>query len=200
MKTSFLFTCEHASKALPGRFEAYFSGIDEHCRYDKGALSYAKVLSERLEADLFIGKQSRLLVDLNRSPGHRSLFSDPIKECPSSEKIRILERYYWPFRKEVFAVVSERIQKGEKVVHISCHSFVPEFKGRRREVDIGVLYDPSRNGEVSCAHSIVRGLRVLPIMVHCNAPYRGVSDGHVTSFRRQFSDEHYVGIELEVNQ
>jgi len=33
-----------------------------------------------------------------------------------------------------------------------------------------------------------------------NRPYLGTSDGHTTSLRKEFRDESYLGIEIEVNQ
>jgi hypothetical protein len=36
--------------------------------------------------------------------------------------------------------------------------------------------------------------------VRRNYPYRGVSDCLVTTLRRHFRDERYLGVEIEVNQ
>jgi predicted N-formylglutamate amidohydrolase len=87
------------------------------------------------------------------------------------------------------------------VIHISCHSFTPVLGKVERKMDLGILYDPRRALEKAFADTLRRELCEQTAMrVRCNAPYRGVSDGHVTALRQLFSRDQYVGIELEVNQ
>jgi hypothetical protein len=68
-------------------------------------------------------------------------------------------------------------------------------------MDLGILYDPHRADEKSMSLSLRHELAAHSSMrIRLNAPYKGVSDGHVTELRRLFSPDRYVGIELEINQ
>jgi predicted N-formylglutamate amidohydrolase len=78
---------------------------------------------------------------------------------------------------------------------------VSRLKSVERMMDLGILYDPHRIHEKLFSEALCRELRSQTSMrVRLNAPYKGVSDGHVTSLRRLFSPEQYIGIELELNQ
>jgi predicted N-formylglutamate amidohydrolase len=68
-------------------------------------------------------------------------------------------------------------------------------------MDIGLLYDPHRPSEVHFVEDFQRRLTEHTSMrIRRNFPYRGVADGHATALRRLFSQDQYVGIEIEVNQ
>ncbi len=43
------------------------------------------------------------------------------------------------------------ISKGEKIIHISVHSFTPVLKNKIRNADIGILYNPKRSIEKNLA-------------------------------------------------
>jgi predicted N-formylglutamate amidohydrolase len=98
--------------------------------------------------------------------------------------------------------VSEAVARGISVVHISSHSFTPKLHGKVRNTDIGLLYDPARNGELQFCELWKKSLAVCApeFEVRRNYPYAGKGDGLTRHFRRQFSSAEYVGIELEINQ
>ena len=91
---------------------------------------------------------------------------------------------------------------GRRVVHVSSHSFTPVLDGRRRNADIGLLYDPARPGERALCARWTRtlGARVKPLRVRRNYPYEGKNDGLTSHLRRRFSAAQYVGVEIEINQ
>lgn len=68
-------------------------------------------------------------------------------------------------------------------------------------MDVGLLYDPGRTGERDLCLAWKREIEAArpDLRVRRNAPYRGVSDGHVTALRKRFP-QGYLGLELEVNQ
>ena len=198
-------TCEHASNAVPSRFRSVFSKnrdlLKSHFGYDIGARDYAQEISKRVSCPLLCGDVTRLLVDLNRSPFNPHLFSSITKPLDQMMKQEILSLYYTPFRTKVRQLVEEKASLGIRVIHISCHSFTPVLKGVERTMDLGILYDPHRIHEKLFSEALCRELRLQTSMiVRLNAPYKGVSDGHVTSLRRLFSPEQYIGLELELNQ
>jgi predicted N-formylglutamate amidohydrolase len=87
-------------------------------------------------------------------------------------------------------------------VHVGVHTFTPVFAGRRRAVDIGILFDPHRAFERAVAGRLLKRLRdAAPgLRIRRNLPYRGWTDGLTTSLRARFPAARYAGIELEVSQ
>ena len=88
------------------------------------------------------------------------------------------------------------------MIHLSSHSFTPELNGRVRVADVGLLYDPARQGEAAlCARWKASLAAIAPqFRVRRNYPYAGKGDGLTRDLRLRFSRRAYVGIELEVNQ
>jgi predicted N-formylglutamate amidohydrolase len=76
------------------------------------------------------------------------------------------------------------------------------LNGKVRGADVGLLYDPARQGEADlCARWKAALLARAPeLRVRRNYPYAGKGDGLTSHLRRRFSHNAYLGIELEVNQ
>jgi predicted N-formylglutamate amidohydrolase len=203
--SSLIVTCEHGGNKIPPPYRVLFKGQEEllagHRGYDLGALGLARAMAAHFKAPLHAAVTSRVLVDLNRSIGHPRLFSQFTRTLPQKDKERIVSDYYASHRDPIETAVRERIEKGMKVVHIACHSFTPVLDGRVRSMDIGLLYDPARPGEQRfCAEWKTALENALPgCRIRRNAPYKGISDGMATHFRKLFS-RGYLGIELEMNQ
>ena len=197
-----LLTCEHASNAVPRQFRSLFakesSLLKTHRGYDIGAKEYASFLSKETSWPLFCGDYSRLLVDLNRSS---RIFSHVTRSLGTSIHQQIALLYYDPFRAKVQQWVRQKVASGSGVVHLSCHSFTPVLENSVRKMDLGILYDPHRPLEKALAKELQRRLSGQTSMhICCNAPYKGISDGHVSALRKLFSKDQYIGIEVEVNQ
>jgi predicted N-formylglutamate amidohydrolase len=201
-----LLTCEHAGNRIPRAYTSWFRGaapaLGSHRGWDPGALSLARTLARRLGVPLRFVATSRLLVEANRSPHSPRLWSRYTAGLPGEERQRILDRHYWPHRREVEAAVRASIAAGRRVVHVAVHSFTPRLDGRAREVDVGLLYDPSRRREQVQALRWQKILRDLDpaLRVRRNRPYRGAADGLATWLRRRFPGPRYAGFELEVSQ
>jgi predicted N-formylglutamate amidohydrolase len=200
-----IITCEHGGHAVPRPYRAVFKGQREllasHRSYDLGALGLARRMAARFEAPLHAAVTSRLLVDMNRSIGHPRLFSAFTRSLPEKDKQRILREYYAHHRDPIEMAVRQRIAAGGSVVHIACHSFAPSLDGRTRSMDVGLLYDPRREDEHRFCAAWKKSLtdRYPDGQIRRNAPYKGVSDGLATYFRKHFA-QRYIGIELEMNQ
>lgn len=198
-------TSEHGSAAVPARYAALFRGggdvLRGHRAVDAGTAELTTFLARRTGVRPHRARVTRLLVDCNRSPGHRHLYSEFTRDLPAAEKERLLERYYRPYRDGVTAEIAKAIDEGRTVLHVSVHSYARELGGRRRNADVGLLYDPARRGELALCLRWQRLLQAEPgLRVRRNYPYRGVADGLVTWLRRRFPESHYLGIELEVCQ
>lgn len=198
-------TCEHGGNVIPRPFRHLFQGhgdlLASHRGYDLGALGYARKLAARFDAPLFSATTSRLLVDLNRTPGHPRLFSEMTRSLDVATKKAILETYHRPHWQRVQAAIRESLKAGRWVVHIACHSFTPVLDGRVRAMDVGLLYDPRREAERRFCDQWKEALldQAPDLCVRRNAPYKGVSDGLATHLRTLLP-RNYLGIELELNQ
>jgi predicted N-formylglutamate amidohydrolase len=201
-----LLTCEHGGNRIPRRWTKHFRGLGgrlaTHEGFDIGAAAVAKRLARSLDAPLLLATTSRLLVDLNRSIGNETLFSNVTSGLPQSERRAILEEYYLPHRAAVDHAVALSVQKRITVIHVGVHSFTPVLRGDRRKADIGLLYDPKRPAERGFAGRWHAALVAEDgaIRVRRNYPYRGAGDGLTTALRRRYEPTAYVGLELEINQ
>ena len=199
-------SCEHGGNRVPTGYSALFRGqrsvLASHRGWDPGALPLARTLARSLDAPLVATTVTRLLVECNRSPGHRGLFSEFTRGLPRDEKSELLDQYYHPHRGAVEAVVRSGMRTHGAVIHIGVHTFTPVLGGRRRDADIGLLYDPRRAFETTfCELWTIALARVAPeLHVRRNYPYRGTGDGLTTALRQKLPAKRYLGIEIEVNQ
>ncbi|OKL41611.1 N-formylglutamate amidohydrolase [Pontibacter flavimaris] len=200
-----LITCEHGGNEIPMAYAGLFTTEQEllqsHRGFDKGALELFKELKD-LADKTFYSTTSRLLVELNRSLHHKSLFSDISRYLPEKEKELILKEHYQPYRERVEELIYDLTMVGHQVLHISVHSFTPVLNGEERQADIGLLYDPRRQREREFCRAWKKALKEQrpELVVRFNYPYLGIADGFPTYLRRKFTEEQYAGIELEVNQ
>jgi predicted N-formylglutamate amidohydrolase len=203
---TFIITCEHGGNRIPAPYRRLFRGqralLDSHRGYDPGSLVMAKALASACRAPLVASTLSRLLIDLNRSIGHPQLFSAVTRAAPAATRVQIIEQYYRPHRMQVERLVGQAVPRGQRVIHISSHSFTAELNGRVRNADVGLLYDPVRRGEAElCARWKEVLAAIAPeLRVRRNYPYAGKGDGLTSHLRLRFAPCDYVGIELEVNQ
>lgn len=199
-------TCEHGGHEVPAEHAALFAGqealLTSHRGWDPGTLELARQMAGSLGAALHAATTTRLLIDLNRSIGHRELFSALGATLGRSERAAIVDAHYRPHRDAIEHDIAGRIASGRQVVHVAVHSFVPELGGRVRHADVAWLYDPRRGGESALVQRWMAGLarRQPGLRLRRNYPYRGNSDGLTAHLRKRFDDHRYLGIELEVNQ
>ena len=199
-------SCEHAGNVVPPEYRPLFAGkrklLASHRGVDIGIRPVAEQVSKALGVPLASQTITRLLVEANRSLHHPSLFSSVTKDLPGEIKRDIIARYYDPHRQRVEREIARIIKKSGRVVHLGFHSFTPVWKGKRRKVDIGLLYDPARPMEKQFCRTLRTALLANSpdLIIRMNNPYRGNADGLTTSLRKNYSDTHYLGIELEINQ
>lgn len=199
-------TCEHAGHQVPREYRCLFSNrrrvLESHRGYDAGALDLATKFSDHFSAPLLSSNVTRLLVDLNRSIGHRNLHAEWIQPLAAEIRQEIIENYYLPYRSEAERLVMQGIEHRRVVVHISCHSFTNSLNGTLRKLDIGLLYDPSREQEQALCRrwqSLLKGSEPYPY-VRRNYPYKGSGDGLTSALRKTSPRDGYLGVEVEVNQ
>lgn len=198
-------TCEHGGNRVPAAYAPWFAQaatlLASHRGYDPGALALAHALAARLHAPLYFTTLSRLVVEQNRSPGHRQLFSAMMLLAPDALRQDALRRYYLPYHRAVAGDVEQALGAGARVLHISAHTFAPVLRGDVRRTDVGLLYDPAHAPEAAFCRVLQHALRRhTQRRVRLNYPYRGTSDGFTTRLRRRHPPDAYLGIEVEVNQ
>jgi predicted N-formylglutamate amidohydrolase len=140
--------CEHASNFVPPNFNGL--GLSEkqlqsHIAWDPGALDTAKLMVSKLGATLVASEVSRLIYDCNRPP-HSSTaipLSSEQQSIPGNSSItpadkeQRVETYYRPFE----AALTQCIDSLVSPLVVTIHSFTPVYLGKKRDVEIGVLYD-----------------------------------------------------------
>jgi predicted N-formylglutamate amidohydrolase len=202
----FIVSCEHGGREVPEAYAAYFAGheagLDSHRGWDPGALQLGRQMADALGARLYASTTTRLLIDLNRSMGHRQLFSEATRGLGRAARQEIAVTHYRPHRDAVEGEIARRIAAGERVIHVASHSFTPVLDGVVRRADVAWLYDPRRAGEsVLSRHWLAQLAQRAPsLQLRRNYPYQGRGDGLATLLRKRFADAVYVGVELEVNQ
>ncbi|MEQ1904409.1 MAG: N-formylglutamate amidohydrolase [Pirellulaceae bacterium] len=203
---SVVLSCEHATNFVPAAYRHLFAGreavLSSHRGWDPGTLELGRAFTCKLQAPLFVAPVSRLLVEVNRSVGHRRLFSEFSSGLAPAEQKRLLSQYYFPHRNAVEAAIRAEVAKKKQVLHLSLHSFTPVLGEDHRRADVGLLYDPKRIGEREFSSRWISALRDLrsELIIRRNYPYLGTADGFTTYLRRHFPQQFYWGIELELNQ
>jgi len=200
---SWLVSAEHASNAVPARWQPLFEGdpapLADHRGWDLGSAELARALAGKLDAPLLEGRITRLLIDLNRSANHPQRFPALAKSLPVADRELLIRDYWQPHWDHYRAHLDEL---PGQIVHIACHSFTPMLGGRARNTDIGLLYDPSRPAEAGFCRALGERLRAAfpGLRIHMNRPYRGVSNGMGQQHRRLYPESRLITLELEINQ
>lgn len=208
MKTTLVLTCEHGGNHVPKAFCDLFARhadvLKTHRGWDPGALELARELSHALHCQdrFYFSETTRLLVELNRSLGHKNLFSAISKELSEREREQIKQEHYFPYRNAVIAAVEKALAAGTCVIQLSIHSFTPVLHGEVRQTDIGLLYHPKHALERHFCELWRERLEAdLPsFRTRMNYPYRGTSNSFTTELRRNYPENRYLGLELEFNQ
>ncbi len=203
----FVFTCEHASNAMPPWLKAADGDarfLDDHWGWDIGARDVTHTLVERLGGQAVLSRCSRLVVDTNRDPtdptyirreveGHAISFN---KELGPHEVERRTSLLFDPYHDAIDRMIAARRALGP--VHmVAVHSFTPVFCGTPRSMEIGVLYDDYEQ-EAALVQSalIAQGFGAV-----LNEPYSGKPPSGLIYGCRRHGGRHGIKyLELEIRQ
>ena len=146
-----LLTCDHASFAVPwslGQLGLPPEQFGRHIAYDIGAGAITRILSYTLNAQAILAGFSRLVIDVNRPPGHPQSVpevSDRI-EIPANSKLsktdldQRINELFDPYHRAIADSMANLWKRGPAPVLFSVHSFTPHFKNQKRPWDVGVLW------------------------------------------------------------
>ncbi len=198
----FVFTCEHASAAMPDRYAGL--GLDsadltDHVAWDIGAAALARRLADGFAAPLVESGCSRLVVDCNRDLADHDLIVAETHgvvvpgnaALDAAERAHRIDRWHRPYHDAIDEVLRER---GAETVLVSVHSFTPELRGQKRALEVGVLYDD----HLPLAGTLADALATTGLVVRHNEPYSGL-DGLIYSARLHGTRHGLRYVELEVN-
>ena len=197
-----MFTCEHASAAVPERYAGLGlppSDLVDHVAWDIGAAALARKLAAAFDAPLVESGCSRLVIDCNRDLDDHDLIVAETHgvivpgnhELDAVERAHRVDRYHRPYHAAVDEVVGGR---AASTLLVSVHSFTPELRGQRRELEVGVLYDD----HLPIAGTLADAIAATGLVVRHNEPYSGL-DGLIYSARLHGVRHGLRYVELEVN-
>ena len=151
-RSDFLLTGDHAGRAIPRRLGTL--GLPEserarHIAWDIGIAGVTERLSEALDATAVLQTYSRLVIDCNRQPGLDSSIPtiSEVTAIPGNDGLSPAERearlreIFAPYHEQIAELIEARAAAGRRVVLVAMHSFTPVFKGVRRQVEVGILYN-----------------------------------------------------------
>jgi predicted N-formylglutamate amidohydrolase len=149
------------------------------------------------------GGVSRLVIDLNRPVVDPTLIRREAGGVPLPWNARVrpaeVERrmidWHLPYHDAIDRAILRQVTRGVRPLLLAVHSFTPVYEGRRRDFDMGVLFDRSRPP----AHLLMRGLRRERFEVRDNEPYSGLA-GMMYSIHRHGTHHDLPCLEIEMNQ
>ena len=175
----FILTCEHASAAIPAEYENLGLApyeLNRHIARDKGAGEVCRLLAKEMGCAAFLGRYSRLLIDLNRRTDENELILEESdmtiipanQNLTGAERKKRIQRYYTPYYNALEKYIAGLQQKGIKPVLFSIHSYTPQLKGGAyRPWQAGILY----HKPAAFADYLYKGLAAGSKIIGENVPY-----------------------------
>ena len=205
--SDFFLTADHAGRAVPRRLGDLGVSAGEwerHIAWDIGIAAVTERLSRALDATAVLQTYSRLVIDCNRRPDWDSAIPSVSEHTaiPGNLGISAAERearrreIFDPYHREIALILDRRRAAGKRTVLIAMHSFTPVFKGEKRSVEVGVLY----NRDARLAAIMLDLFRAEgDLAVGDNAPYAitGSSDYTVPTHGEARGLAH---VEIEIRQ
>ena len=155
-RDDYLIICDHSSNNIPPIYNnlgILKKDLESHRAYDIGASDVACELSKLLSCSLIMANFSRLLIDPNRGEDDPTLIpklsegkiiKGNLKITSSKndkERKKRINQFYLPYHNQIDKFIAESIKNNQVPKIISIHSFTPIWKGKRREIDVGILWD-----------------------------------------------------------
>jgi len=200
-----VFVCEHASNVIPTEFDQLGLSnelIESHIAWDAGAMSVARRLNELFDGVLVAPLISRLVYDCNRPPEAEDAipFKSEVHVIPGNvelttgEKKHRVELIYTPFRNALNKTIDLALKKNESSFLVTIHSFVPIYKGNKRDVEIGILHDEDTR-LADCILAETKGHS--DFVIERNAPY-GPEDGVTHTLCQQGLSKGLPNVMIEI--
>ncbi len=152
----YLVICDHASNNMPleyGNLGISKKDLESHRAFDLGASEVASELSNLLNCNLVMANFSRLLIDPNRGKDDPTLIpklsegkiikgnANISMSEDDMERSKRIHLFYLPYHKQINRFINKSLDNGRIPKILSIHSFTPIWKGKKREIDVGILWD-----------------------------------------------------------
>ena len=190
----YVFSCEHATCAVPEAHRALFKGAEDEVAsnegWEPGALNLAQAFSMKFHTPLVHGDVTRLLIDLGRDGDARwSRISSNLAE---PVRTKIVERHERPFRSQLLQRITDGIRRQARVLHVMVHTS-PEVRGR---VMLETFSGMRPAEELASAwRSLLRAAELEVIHLH-NAQPTDLESW----LKTEFPDDSYLPVRLTVAQ
>lgn len=119
-----LFSCEHATCAVPEAWREVFRGEEEtvasHEGWEPGSLNLAQGFSMKFRTPLIHGDVTRLLIDLEANGDARwSRFS---KKLTDAQRGKLEDRHQRNYRDGLSNRVTEALKRDRTIIHVMIHT------------------------------------------------------------------------------
>ncbi|HEX9701477.1 MAG TPA: N-formylglutamate amidohydrolase [Rhodospirillales bacterium] len=179
-RTPLQLVCDHASRRVPatlgdlGLAEAHFH---RHIAYDIGAADVTRALADALDAPAVLAGYSRLVIDVNRPPGHPECIPEisDATVIPGNQGLneavqrRRVTELFEPYHDAIHEAIATLWRRSRPPALFSVHSFSPRFGSEARPWDVGVLW----NRDPRIAQPLMEKLSARGLSVGDNLPYSG---------------------------
>ena len=198
---------DHASRAVPAALDGL--GLDEghferHIAYDIGAAGVTRLLAAQLDAPAVLAGYSRLVIDVNRPPGHPQSISEASDgtEIPGNrglgeeaQKQRV-EMLFEPYHDAIHEALARLWRRGKPPALFSIHSFTPDYGDEDRPWDVGVLW----NRDPRIARPLIERLGARGLNVGDNLPYSGLELAYTINLHGAVAGLANCAVEINQNQ
>jgi hypothetical protein len=190
---AYLFSCEHATCAVPEAFREVFRGSEERLvspdGWEPGALNLAQAFSMKFRTQLVHGDVTRLLIDLDQDGDAR--WGEFSSKLPEATQAKLIDRHERPYRALLKQRINEDLIRHSAVVHVRVHTSPSEgeviLKTAPEHLEAGKFADEWRARLEQNGISVRRGSEDL-------VPGLGME------LVRSFPADRYVPVTLEVSQ
>ena len=201
----FIVTCEHATNHLP-EWEASAADaavLRQHWGWDIGAADVARGIAARAGCPAILSRFSRLVADPNRRSDEPSFVVTEVegrvldfnRGVDGAERARRYETYARPYHDAIDAVIRRRHAQPGPFWLLSVHSFTPDYRGERRGMEVGVLFD-DHDAQALRLEGALRGEGFRTAL---NEPYSGKA-GLIHAAQLHGENHTLVYLEIEVRQ
>lgn len=190
---------DHASNDVPAGLDLGLPAraFEEHIAWDIGVAAVAELIVKQPNFAVFLGRYSRLVVDLNRYADEDAVIpvsSDGYEiagnRLTAAAREDRLASYYQPYHDRL----TQTLHDHRPALILSLHSFTPQLKSAdvERPWEISVLYnEQERPSKLAISY-----LETLGLHVGDQLPYSGKLLNATMNRHAEASEIPYVGIEM----
>ena len=175
----FVFTCDHASNALPDAVpDLGVTAADmlRHIAWDIGAAEITRHLAKTFNAPAILCGTSRLVIDCNRQlhdpaliPGVSDGTAVPANlKLSAAQREQRIRDYFVPYHTACRQIVESKCRQGQRPLFVAVHSMTEIMNGAYRPWQIAL----SSNDKRDATDVLLAALRLAPeLCVGDNQPY-----------------------------